>query len=181
MPADISNAIDSLLTAVGQIPPAIFAMLLLAGPTAAWIIYRSVVVPRRSRFAGDDPDLLWICENCRSANQVRRSHCYRCGYDREKTVGDLHVVDRDGLVALGQGQVSTVEPAVPVGAGPGVPVGPGRTLDAGQPAEFPALAPRPDVQRPRVAVTSGTAATPVVEPELEPEPDPADVVREQTA
>ena len=57
MPVEISSAIDSVLTAIGQIPPAIFAILLLAGPTAAWIVYRGVVVPRRSRYAWDDPDL----------------------------------------------------------------------------------------------------------------------------
>jgi hypothetical protein len=177
MPVEISSAIDSVLTAIGQIPPAIFAILLLAGPTAAWIVYRGVVVPRRSRYAWDDPDLLWICENCRSANQVQRTHCYRCGYDREETSGDLQVVDRDGLVALGEAQVSPIEPVVPVDPGPGIPVGPGRTLDAGPPAEFPALAPRPDVQRPHVAVTSGTAAV----PEIDPEPDAEDVVRDRTA
>jgi hypothetical protein len=59
---------------------------------------------------GVDP--FWVCENCRSANAVDRSRCYRCGFEPD-AANDLELVVGD--------------PADPdVEVSPGIPVGPGR-------------------------------------------------------
>jgi hypothetical protein len=170
MPAEITNAIESIQAMLAGVPPALYAIVFLGGPTAAWILYRVVVAPRSRRDLDDDTDLLWICENCRSANELRLSHCYRCGYDRDRTVGDLQVVDGRGLIALGRasdlpGSATAKQdgPVSNVPDGPGIPVGPGRPTPAdGAPGPIiPVLTGRPEVQRPRRAVITGSPQHPV--------------------
>lgn len=140
MSLDPFGALESLERAIGVPPAAIVAIILLAGPTAIWLLYRFVVQPRTSRYAETGLDLLWVCERCRSANEVRTSHCYRCGLDREEMAsGDLRVVDGVGVVTL-----TAEDEVVPVTPGerPLVPVGPG-------PVTEPADAPEPAVAAPR--------------------------------
>jgi hypothetical protein len=97
---DLSEAIESLQNSLDVVPAAIAAIIFLAGPTAAWIIYRVVVVPRTSRYTEEGGGLLWMCVQCRSANEVRDTRCYRCGLERTAIAGDLHIVDGDEIVAL---------------------------------------------------------------------------------
>jgi hypothetical protein len=100
VPLDPGDIVAQLQRMVGLVPGALLAIVILAGPTTAWLLYRFVVQPRTRRFAHDGDPLLWICSDCRSANEVRHSRCYRCGLERDAIVGDLQVLDGDGLVAL---------------------------------------------------------------------------------
>lgn len=142
MPIEPSDAIENLRRSLSLVPPAILAIIMLAGPTAAWLLYRFVVQPRARRSAAYGSELLWICERCRSANEVRASRCYRCALDRDEIVGTIQVVDGDGIVTLAPlDDEATGAPPVglPVMAAanaaprPSVAVGPGRSVGAGDP------------------------------------------------
>lgn len=170
MPIEPTDAIDNVQRSLSLVPPALLAIVFLAGPTVAWLLYRFVVQPRTRRYAGADSDLLWICDQCRSANEVRSSRCYRCAMERDEIVGALQVVDGDGIVSLGPlDDEDPVAPAgIPVMPAPArsrrpVAVGPGR-----RPAAAPLAAPaRPDLSvalvgdapRAPVAVGPGTPAS----------------------
>lgn len=99
MPIEPTDAIENVQRSLGLVPPAILAIVFLAGPTLAWLLYRFVVQPRTRRYAADGSELLWICDRCRSANEVRSSRCYRCATERDAIVS-LQVVDGDGIVSL---------------------------------------------------------------------------------
>jgi hypothetical protein len=112
---DLSEAIESLQNSLDVVPAAIAAIIFLAGPTVAWIVYRVVVLPRTSRYTEEGGGLLWMCVQCRSANEVRDTRCYRCGLERTAIAGDLHIVDGDEIVALAPDAPSaTRRPADPV-------------------------------------------------------------------
>ena len=100
MPFDLSSAIEQLQASLDVVPAALAAIVILAGPTAAWIIYRVIVLPRTSRYTEVGGGLLWMCIQCRSANEVRENRCYRCGLERTAISGELHIVDGDEIVAL---------------------------------------------------------------------------------
>lgn len=142
MPIEPTDAIENLRRSLSLVPPAILAIVLLAGPTAAWLLYRFVVQPRARRLAADGSELLWICERCRSANEVRASRCYRCAMERDEIVGTIQVVDGDGIVTLAplEDEATGASPVgLPVMAAantagrPSVAVGPGRSVGAGDP------------------------------------------------
>ncbi len=97
---DLSEAIESLQSSLDVVPAALAAIIFLAGPTVAYIIYRVVVLPRTSRYTEEGGGLLWMCIQCKSANEVRDNRCYRCGLARTAISGDLHIVDGDEIVAL---------------------------------------------------------------------------------
>lgn len=168
MPFDPTEAIESLERSLGQVPTALLAVVFLAGPTLVWLLYRFVVQPRTSRYVGGQTDLYWVCEGCRSANDVRAARCYRCGLDHRAIEGDLQVVDVDELVTLapdvvaaeadGQGAGLPLTPLVlpppPVAPPPmpgtppppqavptpqAVPVGPGRDPGTGGRAPVPVM------------------------------------------
>lgn len=112
MPFDPAETIRAFQETAARVPNVLFAISLLAGPTILWILYRFVVQPRWSRYAGGHGDVLWMCTRCRSANEARSMRCYRCDLRREEIVGDMQVFDEGGLVTL---------PAVdPTMAGPSV-------------------------------------------------------------
>lgn len=164
MPAELSSLVQSLEAGIAAIPPAIIAIVLLAGPTFIWLIYRYVVQPRTSRYGATEDGAYWICDNCRSANALRRSHCYRCGFAPEITE-DIRVIESD---------IDAPEITV----SPGIPVGPGRpaiaeteTSDAETETEIepglepdnqplPVLTGRPSATAPRRAVVVGRRPPP---------------------
>lgn len=167
MPFDPTEAIESLERSLGQVPTALLAVVFLAGPTLAWLLYRFVVQPRTSRYIGGQTDLYWVCEGCRSANDVRAARCYRCGLDHRALEGDLQVVDVDELVTLAPDVVAPPPMAVPVGPGrdPGtggrVPV---PVMDAEAIAPKPAGTRRASTKRStstRAATAKPAAAKPV--------------------
>jgi hypothetical protein len=119
---EIDQWIATLQAGLGAVPPALVAMILLGGPTAAWLLYRFVVQPRARRHRGVDPSAMWICPSCRSVNAMQLARCYRC--DAAQT--DVEVIDP--------------HPAGPIRL---TPVGPG--LDLGG-SGHPAGGPRPITQ-----------------------------------
>jgi len=170
MPIELTNLIESVLRSLGLMPPAILAIGMLAGPTAALVLYRFVAQPRTRRSAADGSDLLWICERCRSANEIRSSRCYRCAMERDEIVGAIQVVDGDGIVTLdplGDVDDAALRPSgVPVMASasrsrPSVAVGPGPA-----PAP-PAAAARPDLS---VDLVNDATRAPVAVGPGKPEP-----------
>jgi hypothetical protein len=120
MQLPISEWIDSLRAGIGLVPPALIAMVLLGGPTTAWLLYRFLVQPRTMRQRAFQRDSFWVCPTCRSVNDFRLTRCYRC--DSHPAESDLEVVD-----------------ARPGGMPRLTPVGPG--LDLGGPRPRPR--PRP--------------------------------------
>ena len=144
MDIDIDAVVRGLEEGVGLVPSALIAVVLLAGPTTVWLLYRFVVQPRTSRYRhGEAGGAMWVCAACRSVNELRTARCYRC--DRTPDEAQLHVIDPDVGIPLPIGlPAASSRTGVPVGPGPApdrtsVPVGPGR--------------PRP--ARPRRAVVAG--------------------------
>jgi hypothetical protein len=112
MPVSVDPAglFEALMSGLAQVPSALIAAALLAGPTAIWLIARFVNPPDLA--TPDDmalEELLWVCPHCRSINEDRIASCYRC-----------HRLRADESVPL------VIETA-PTWAGPGVgiAVGPG--------------------------------------------------------
>ena len=89
MQFDIGHWIEPCDAGIGMVPAALVAMVLLGGPTAAWLLYRFVVQPRSSRYRGADPSSMWICASCRSVNDLRLARCYRCDAPQQ----DVEVID----------------------------------------------------------------------------------------
>ena len=117
MPLDPGQAIEEIERSLGLAPAALLAIVMLAGPTLAWLLYRFVVQPRTSRYSAQDRDLLWVCEDCRSANDLRSRLCYACGLDRDEMAGAVQVVDDTEVVTLREDGV----PVIPAVAADGAP------------------------------------------------------------
>ncbi len=100
MPIDPSDSIQAVERSLNSLPAAAFVIVLLTGPTILWLLYRFVVQPRTSRYDGSHGELLWVCADCRSVNEVGHSRCYHCGLDRAAITGPLQVFDGEGLVTL---------------------------------------------------------------------------------
>jgi hypothetical protein len=116
LPFDIADLLERLRAGIALVPPALWAVIMLTGPTAAWLLYRFVVAPRSIRVADEDLSTMWVCPSCRSVNELRLDRCYRC--DARPIEDELEVIE-----------------AIPVGPSPLVAVGPGLDLD--QPARVP--------------------------------------------
>jgi hypothetical protein len=87
MPIDFSSLVESLQGGLGEIPPGAIVLALLGGPTAALIGYRLIGMARRIRTSPDaEVAPLWVCQDCRSVNELRLSRCYRCGLERDAAV-----------------------------------------------------------------------------------------------
>jgi hypothetical protein len=110
---DVEHWIIALRAGIGLVPPILIAIVLLGGPTAAWLLYRFVVQPRSKRMGSMDASSMWVCANCRSVNELRMSRCYRCDSPADE---DLEMIDPHptGPIRL-----------TPVG--PGLDLGGGRT------------------------------------------------------
>lgn len=161
MPFDLNNLVESLQQGLAEIPPVIVALVLLAGPTAALIVYRLFSASRRLPLAaGPEVAPFWVCHHCRSVNELRLSRCYRCGANRDAVEEIEVIVDQPAVrpttfeapagspfAALGGMVDQAVSgPGVPVMAEEArrspVPVGPGQTngpSDAAPAADTPAV------------------------------------------
>jgi hypothetical protein len=92
MPIDLGDFANALGRSLGEIPPIAIALALLAGPTMALIGYRLVSAARRmpaSQVVEAAP--FWVCQQCRSINELRLSRCYHCATKRD-AVGDMEVI-----------------------------------------------------------------------------------------
>ena len=159
MPIDLGALGDSLRNGFEQIPPIVIALALLAGPTAALVVYRLVSASRRTPVSTEvEVSPYWVCQDCRSVNELRQTRCYSCGLSRDAIPEVEVIIDApiarpttfdvpagSPFAALGgnadvRGAGST-GPGVPVmadtaGWSTGVPVGPGR----GEPVAVPVVA-----------------------------------------
>jgi len=116
---EIGTWLQTVEEGIGLLPSAIIAAVLLGGPTASWLLYRFVVQPRSSRYrAVDGAAIMWVCTGCRSVNELRADHCYRC--DRVPDEADLHIIDPN----LGMPIPMNLPMTSPT-ATTGLPVGPG--------------------------------------------------------
>jgi len=158
MPIDLGALGESLQRGFGQIPPIAIALALLAGPTAALIGYRLVSAARRTPVSTDvAASPYWVCQDCRSINELRQTRCYSCGLGRDATAEVEVILDApigrpttfdvpagSPFAALGGNADvggAAPGPGVPVMVdtsdwNTGVPVGPGRT----EPAAVPVIA-----------------------------------------
>jgi hypothetical protein len=152
MPIDLNNFVETLRSGFGQIPPIVIALILLGGPTGAMIVYRLLRVARRMQSTAPvEVAPLWVCQDCRSVNQLRLARCYRCGTARDDT-DEIEVLLDQPAAHPASFQVPAGSPFAapgsaassrPSDAGPGVPVmgdpslpvdpvpvGPGREVEA---------------------------------------------------
>jgi hypothetical protein len=143
MPIDPSDSIQAVERTLNSLPAAAFVIVLLTGPTILWLLYRFVVQPRTSRYAASREELLWVCADCRSVNEIGQTHCYHCSLDRAAITGPLQVFDGEGLV--------TLEPEIPDDGVEIIPV----AVEIATPIEATALGTRPGA-----APTVAAAAVP---------------------
>jgi hypothetical protein len=182
---DLGALGESLQRGFGQIPPFAIALALLAGPTAALIGYRLVSVARRTPVSTDvGASPYWVCQDCRSINELRQTRCYSCGLGRDATPEIEVILDApigrpttfdvpagSPFAALaGNTDIGGAAPGpgVPVMAdasdwNTGVPVGPGR----GEPAAVPVVAENGEAlllaDGPHVDAQGDTSLAPAVE------------------
>ena len=151
MPIDFSRLVVSVQGVLGEIPPAAIVLALLGGPTAALIGYRLMGMARRMRTSPEAAAApLWVCQDCRSVNELRLSRCYRCGLEHD-IMNEIEVVldEPPGLpapfqvpagspfaarAAEAQGRRGIPVMAEPAPQGGSVAVGPGRDTGAHVPA-----------------------------------------------
>ena len=122
---NLSALVDSLERGFSEIPPIAIALMLLAGPTVALVGYRLMGVARRMQTAPEVETPLWVCPDCRSVNELRVSHCYRCGLGRDQAE-EIEIVVDVPAVRRAPSEVPTGSPFAAVAGGrppvPGVPV-----------------------------------------------------------
>jgi hypothetical protein len=159
MPIDLGALGESLQRGFGEIPPVAIALALLAGPTAALIGYRLISAARRAPISTEaEAAPYWVCQDCRSINELRLPRCYSCGLSRDAATEIEVIVDApparpttfdvpagSPFAAIGgntdRGGPPAPGPGVPVMADApdwdtGVPVGPGRS----EPVAVPVVA-----------------------------------------
>jgi hypothetical protein len=147
--------IDAMRAGLGLVPPALLAIVLLAGPTALWLLYTFVVEPRVHRMRVLELAPFWVCASCRSVNDSRLARCYRC--DAVPVEDELEVIDAE---ASGPSRLTPVGPGLNFGAS-GTPTQPG-------PGSFPILQPRtsslePEIEEDLAALPDVAAMTEVIE------------------
>jgi hypothetical protein len=105
---DIEYWINALRAGIDVVPTVLIAMVLLGGPTAAWLLYRFVVQPRtmRARAKAAAGAAMWVCPTCRSVNDLAMTRCYRCVATPNED--ELEVIDANPagpihLTAVGPG------------------------------------------------------------------------------
>lgn len=129
MQLQINEWIESFRAGVGLVPPALVAVVLLAGPTVSWLLYRFIVQPRARRMRAMDLSAMWVCSKCRSVNELRMARCYRC--DARPDESDLELIDPR---PTGPARLTAVGPGLDLG-GPGQsvaqPVSSGQEVSAG--------------------------------------------------
>ena len=112
MPIDLAGLYEALMSGLGTVPSALIAAVLLAGPTAVWLIARFVNPPDIG--TTDElvlEEILWVCTHCRSINEDRIARCYRC--HKLRADESIPLVIETAPTRLG--------PGVGIAVGPGAP------------------------------------------------------------
>ena len=110
MQVDLNGLMDAIVNGISRLPSALVAALLLAGPTAIWLIARFTNPPDSGKPAEAGETLLWVCESCRSINDHVVDKCYRCHRPRGA---------ESGAIVVEPGRIRV--PGVGIAVGPGVP------------------------------------------------------------
>ena len=155
------DALNAIQTGLGEVPVPVLAAILLGGPTLLWLAGSGTSSCRPAKEAVRRPattlaSSYWICERCRSANDVPGAHCYHCGIDQAETTrrpADRRPADR--LIVVDG--VPVVRELAPLDR-PLIPVGPGNDPFA------PCPAPGPRRHSPR-----GGRRTPLLERLMDPD------------
>jgi hypothetical protein len=117
MPIDLSSLGESLQRALGEIPPVAVALGLLAGPTLLFVGYRLIGITRRMQPGPElEAEPFWVCHDCRSVNELRHPHCYRCGVARD--AGELEVIVEHPSSAPASFDVPAGSPFAAIAANP---------------------------------------------------------------
>jgi hypothetical protein len=115
MSVDPSALFEAVMSGLAQVPSAVIAAVLIAGPTAIWLIARFLSPPDVAK--RDDmglEELLWVCPACRSINEDRIPGCYRCHR--------LRAGEHAPLVApVAEPAPTWTGPGVGIAVGPGAP------------------------------------------------------------
>lgn len=96
---------DAAVQLLGQIPPAVYVLALLAGPTLAWLAYRSMASRRSARSVGGELRAVpieaefWQCPDCLSLTPMTQVSCYSCGF--QPGLDDVDDVDERTAAAAG--------------------------------------------------------------------------------
>ncbi len=124
LPTEVIDALNAVQAGLGEIPVPILAAIILGAPTLMWLGFRYFVVQARADAARavDGGPMYWICQRCRSANEIPGTRCYQCGMEQGATTGALQVVAGDELIVVDGAQV--VRQPAPLDR-PLVAVGPG--------------------------------------------------------
>lgn len=112
MPIDLAGPYEAMMSGLGTVPSALIAAVLLAGPTAVWLIARFLNPPdigMTEEVALEEP--LWVCPHCRSINEDRIASCYRCHKLRADESGPLVI----------ETAPTRSSPGVGIAVGPGAP------------------------------------------------------------
>ena len=124
MQVDIEFWIIALRAGIEAVPTVLIAIVLLGGPTAAWLLYRFVVQPRtmraRARAVAAGGSAMWVCPTCRSINDLTMARCYRCVATPDED--ELEVIDAS---PAGPIHLTAVGPGLNLGrrdAGGGAPI-----------------------------------------------------------
>ena len=113
MPVDPSALIEAVMSGLAQVPSAVIAAALIAGPTAIWLVARFLNPPDvAKRDDGGLEELLWVCQSCRSINELRIANCYRCHRARSG----------EGVPLVDEPEPPRLAPGVGIAVGPGRPV-----------------------------------------------------------
>ena len=119
VPVDPGGLFEALMNGLAQVPSALIAAALLAGPTAIWLIARFLNPPDvAKRDEGGLEELLWVCQACRSINEIRIPSCYRC----HRLRAGEHAAHVEPVVPVAEPAPTPARPGVGIAVGPGVPV-----------------------------------------------------------
>jgi hypothetical protein len=112
MSVDPSGLFEAVMSGLAQVPSAVIAAALIAGPTAIWLIVRFLNPPDvAKRDEGGLEELLWVCPACRSINEDRIASCYRCHRQRSG----------EGVALVAEPAPAPSVPGVGIAVGPGAP------------------------------------------------------------
>jgi hypothetical protein len=132
MPIDLSSFGESLQRGLGEIPPVVVALTLLAAPTLLFIGYRVIGISSRTQgMPAPSAEPFWVCHECRSINELNHERCYHCAVARDAQE-ELEVIIEQPSGAPVMVEVFAASPVgVPVMGGPAmsnaaIAVGPGR-------------------------------------------------------
>ena len=141
----LEGILDALARGIGAVPPAVFVLILLGGPTLAYFVWQFLGGGRASRgiehggWVGVPVEAeFWQCPDCLSLTPFAQRYCYACGLEApgedelledEPAPATADTIVADAVSDADAGEPADDEPAEVVAAGAGSRRG-GRRRDA---------------------------------------------------